>query len=85
VKVIPPVYIEDDVTLTGSTIGPNVSIHAGSTIERSELRDTIVGTGATVTGSKLTNSMIGDAAVVDGVHGQVNVSDHSVVKAQAAG
>jgi glucose-1-phosphate thymidylyltransferase len=80
VTVIDPVYVEDDVTLSASTIGPNVSIGAGSRVDGSELRDTIVGTGATVSNSVLTGSMIGDAAVIDGVRGQLNVSDHSVVR-----
>jgi len=80
VTIIDPVYIEDDVTLSSSTIGPNVSIAAGSKVDSSELRDTIVGGGASVSRSHLTGSMIGDAAVIDGVRGQVNVSDHSVVK-----
>ena len=83
VTVIDPVYIEDDVTLDGSTIGPNVSIGAGSRVERSTLRDTIIGNGAIVTGSTLASSMIGDSAVVDGAKGRVNVSDHSVVKIEA--
>ena len=80
VKIVEPVYIEDNVTLSASTIGPNVSIGAGSKVEGSELRDTIVGTGATVSNSKLAASMVGDAAVVEGARGQLNVSDHSVVK-----
>jgi glucose-1-phosphate thymidylyltransferase len=80
VTLIDPVYVEDGVTLAASTIGPNVSIGANSSVRGSELRDTIVGTGATVANSKLSSSMIGDAAVVDGANGQVNVSDHSVVK-----
>jgi glucose-1-phosphate thymidylyltransferase len=80
VRLVEPVYIEDDVTLSGSTIGPNVSIGAGSRVEASELRDTIIGSGAVVTGSTLASSMIGDSAVVDGAKGQLNVSDHSVVK-----
>jgi glucose-1-phosphate thymidylyltransferase len=82
VRLIEPVYIEDKVTLKASTIGPNVSVGAGSTIEGSTLRDTIIGTSATVTNSTLTRSVIGDSAVVDGVRGQVNVSDHSVVSIQ---
>ena len=80
VTVIDPVYIENGVTLRTATIGPNVSISAGSTVERSELRDTIVGAGSRITASKLRNSMIGDAATVEGVQGEVNVSDHSTVR-----
>jgi glucose-1-phosphate thymidylyltransferase len=81
VRVFEPVYIEDGVTIAESTIGPNVSIAAGSRIEHSELRDSIVGDGSTVTNSTLTASIIGAGAVIDGVRGQVNVGDHSVVKA----
>jgi glucose-1-phosphate thymidylyltransferase len=80
VKLIDPVYIEDGVTLATSTLGPNVSVGAGSRVEGSVLRDTIVGEGATISNSKLSTSMVGDAAVVDGANGQLNVSDHSVVK-----
>jgi len=80
VTVIDPVYIEDGAELSASTIGPNVSIGAGSKVDSSELRDTIIGNGATVLGCHLTGSIIGDAAVLERVRGQVNVSDHSVVK-----
>jgi glucose-1-phosphate thymidylyltransferase len=83
VTIIDPVYIEDDVTLASSTIGPNVSVSTGSRVEGSTLRDTIVGAGTTVTNSTLASSMIGDGAVVEGVNGQMNVSDHSVVKVSA--
>ena len=80
VTIVDPVYIEENVTLASSTIGPNVSVGAGSTIEGSELRDTVVGSGAKISQSRLSGSMIGDAAQVSGVKGQINVSDHSVVK-----
>jgi glucose-1-phosphate thymidylyltransferase len=80
VTIVDPVYIEDDVTLRGSTIGPNVSLGAGTTVENSTLRDTIVGGGATVRDAALNDSMIGDSAVVEGARGQLNVADHSVVK-----
>ena len=80
VKIIDPVYIEENVTLARSTLGPNVSVGAGSRVEGSVLRDTIVGVGATISNSTLSSSMVGDAAHVDGAKGQLNVSDHSVVK-----
>lgn len=80
VKILDPVYIEDGVTLNASTIGPNVAIGAGSTIDGATLSDTIVGNGSTVRKSKLTQSLIGDAASVEGVNGKVNVGDHSTVQ-----
>jgi glucose-1-phosphate thymidylyltransferase len=83
VKIIDPVYIEDNVTLAASTIGPNVAIGAGSTVENATLSDTIVGNGSTVKQSKLTQSLIGDAAAVEGITGKVNVGDHSTVSSRA--
>ena len=41
--IVEPVYIEDGVTIANSTVGPNVSIGAGTIIEHSTMRDTIVG------------------------------------------
>src|SRR3954468_23790030 len=81
VKIIDPVYIEDNVTLSASTIGPNVAIGAGSTIEGATLSDTIVGNGSTVRKSTLRQSLVGDAAVVEGITGKVNIGDHSTVNA----
>jgi glucose-1-phosphate thymidylyltransferase len=80
VKLIDPVYIEEGVTLAASTIGPNVSIEAGSSIEGSQLRDTIVGRKSKVRNSVLRNSLIGEEAVIDGVRGELTISDHSEVK-----
>jgi glucose-1-phosphate thymidylyltransferase len=84
-KIVDPVYIEDDVTIVGSTVGPNVSIGKGSRIEKCVLSDTIVGTKSSLSGSTLTNSLIGDDVVISGITGEVTVGDHSEVRAQPAG
>jgi len=78
--IIDPVYIEDRVTLKNSTIGPNVSIGAGSVIEDSKLSHTIVGTGATIKNSTLTNSLVGVEAHLEGIRGEVTVGDNSEVR-----
>ena len=82
--VIDPVYIEEGVTIRNSRVGPNVSIGAGSTIEGSDLRDTIVGAKAKISQAKLTNSLLGDEVVVTGVSGELTVGDHSEIRASAA-
>jgi glucose-1-phosphate thymidylyltransferase len=78
--IIDPVYIEDDVVLKGAKIGPNVSIGRGSVIEKSELRDTLVGSNTKIVGSVIENSLIGDSALVEGVRGELTLSDHSEVR-----
>jgi glucose-1-phosphate thymidylyltransferase len=82
VTLVDPVYIEDRVTLKASTIGPNVSVSAGSTIEDSQLRDTIVGAKSQVRRSVLNNSLIGDEAIVEGIRGELTISDHSEVRSR---
>ena len=81
-KIIDPVYVEDGVTLKGGSIGPNVSIGAGSTVEGSTLSDTIVGRKSRVVDSKLSNSLVGHEAVLEGVKGSVTVSDHSEIRVE---
>jgi glucose-1-phosphate thymidylyltransferase len=78
--IIDPVYIEDNVTLKKSKIGPNVSIGAGSVLDATEISDSIVGTNAKISRSVLKNSLVGDDTVVEGVKGEVTMGDHSEVR-----
>jgi glucose-1-phosphate thymidylyltransferase len=75
-----PVYIEDDVTLRDSVVGPNVSLGAGSVVEDSTLQHTIVGKNAQIRRARLTNSLLGDDVVVEGISGELTVADHSEVR-----
>jgi glucose-1-phosphate thymidylyltransferase len=78
-RIFDPVYIEDGVVLKNATVGPNVSISAGTVVENSEIRDTVIGARARITNSVLRESMIGDEAVVEGVRGRATVGNHSEV------
>jgi len=78
--IIDPVYIEDNVTLKKSKIGPNVSIGAGTVLDGSEISNSIVGSNARISKSVLKNSLVGDDTVLDGVKGEVTVGDHSEVR-----
>ncbi|HYC50392.1 MAG TPA: sugar phosphate nucleotidyltransferase [Gemmatimonadaceae bacterium] len=80
VKIVEPVYIEDGVTIARSTIGPNVSISAGTLIEDSAVRDTIVGGKSRIARSDLRDSLIGDEVVLEGFTGNATVGDHSELR-----
>ena len=80
--IIDPVYLEDGVELREARVGPNVSVSAGAVLERTSVRDTIIGAGARITGCELHDSMVGDAAIVRDVRGAVNIGDHSEVHGQ---
>jgi glucose-1-phosphate thymidylyltransferase len=78
--IIDPVYIEDNVTLKKSKVGPNVSIGAGSVLDGTQISNSIVGSNAKISKSVLKNSLVGDDTVLDGVKGEVTVGDHSEMR-----
>jgi glucose-1-phosphate thymidylyltransferase len=75
--IVEPVYIEDGAQIRRSTVGPNVSIGAGTVIEDSEVKDAIIGSKAKVIGSRLHDSLVGDEVVIQKVRGSLTVGDHS--------
>jgi glucose-1-phosphate thymidylyltransferase len=79
--IIDPVYIEDNVSLKRSKVGPNVSIGAGSVLDGVEISHSIVGAKASLKTSVLRNSLIGDGTIVEGVKGEVTLGDNSEVHA----
>jgi glucose-1-phosphate thymidylyltransferase len=81
VTIHDPVHIADGVELADAEIGPNVTISAGSSVRGSRLRDSIVGEKVRLEGCDLHDSLVGNEAVLRGVHGQVDIGDHSVVGA----
>ncbi len=81
--IIDPVYVEDGVVLTGSTVGPNVSIGAGSTLLSCTVSHTIIGSHSRLARCTLSNSLVGDHVVLEGVKGEVTVGDHGEVRSRA--
>ncbi|MEP6690017.1 MAG: sugar phosphate nucleotidyltransferase, partial [Gemmatimonadaceae bacterium] len=65
--LVDPVYVADGVELKNATIGPNVSIGAGSVIEGSTIRNSIIGAKTRIGHSSLSTSLIGDETVIEGV------------------
>jgi glucose-1-phosphate thymidylyltransferase len=66
VMIVDPVYIEDGVTLRDCTIGPNVAIGAGSSIEGSSILNAILGTNVRVRRARVDGSVVGDDQVIEG-------------------
>ena len=61
-----PVYIEDGVRLADSTIGPNVSIGAGSSVTGSRVANSILGNNVRIQGAMIERSLVGDDQVIEG-------------------
>ena len=75
--IIPPCFIGDDVTVTNSVVGPNVSIEKGTSITDSVVRNSILRGGVRVQDAVIDNSMVGERAVVTGRAMDLSLSDDS--------
>lgn len=75
-----PVYIGEGVKISGSEIGPNVSIEKDTDISNSQIKNTIIQENTTITDSTLDDSTIGKFTEIDGVKGNVHMGDHSVIR-----
>jgi glucose-1-phosphate thymidylyltransferase len=63
--IIPPVYVEDGVSLRDARIGPNVSIETGSVIVESTIANAILGRNVRVTRSTVREALVGDDQVIE--------------------
>ena len=75
--IVPPCFIGDDVMITNSIIGPNVSIEKGANISGSVVRNSILRGGTRVQDCVMDNSMIGERAIVTGRAMDLSISDDS--------
>lgn len=78
--IVPPVWIEDGVSIEHSVIGPYVSIAKGAIIEHSLIADSIINKDAVVKHIDLHGSIVGDAATVIGKPKKLNVGSHSTTE-----
>jgi glucose-1-phosphate thymidylyltransferase len=82
--ILPPVYIHDSARISGSIIGPNVSISEDAVVENSILRDCIISENAHIESAMLESSLVGRDARVSGRFDRLNVGDSSEIDAGGA-
>jgi glucose-1-phosphate thymidylyltransferase len=81
VQIKEPVYIEAGVTLKDATIGPNVSVEAGSSIVGSTIANSILGRGVQVINATVKGSVVGDKQVIEGRQVEDSVMDAGEIAA----
>jgi glucose-1-phosphate thymidylyltransferase len=79
VTVIDPVYIEDGVTLERCTVGPNVSIEAGTKLIGGSLKNAIVGRDVVLTDCAIDGAILGDRVKATGLVGAASLGADSEV------
>jgi glucose-1-phosphate thymidylyltransferase len=80
VTVIEPCYLEAGVTVERSTVGPNVSIEAGTAVRDSVLANAIVGRSCRLERVRLDGAMLGDHVVAEGLTGSASLGSHAEVR-----
>jgi len=79
-EIIEPCFIGENVVLKNSKIGPYVSIGANTTIENSEIKNSLIQTNSLITNAELDNAMIGNHVVYDGNYKEISIGDYSELK-----
>jgi glucose-1-phosphate thymidylyltransferase len=81
VSIIEPVLIEDDVVIEQSTVGPNVTIEAGTVVLESTVKDAIIGKRCRIEQCRLDQALLGDDVTVSGLRGSASLGSHAEVRA----
>ncbi len=78
--IIPPCFIGENVVLTNTTIGPNVSLGKGSKVTDSKIINSLIQSNANIKNADLDNAMIGNHVVFDGKFKAISIGDYSVLE-----
>ncbi len=79
-NIIEPCYIADNVTLKNSTVGPYVSIGAGTVVENTTVKNSLIQNRSKIVNANLDNAMIGNHVVFNGTFETVSLGDYSVLE-----
>ena len=75
--IIQPCYIGENVKITGSVIGPHVSIGDNSVIENSVVRNSIIQKSTKINSANISNSMIGNFVDYKGRQVELSMGDYT--------
>ena len=78
--IIQPCFIGENVVLTNSTVGPNVSIGNNCKVDDSAIRNSLIQNHSHILNATLDNAMIGNHAKFDGNFTSISIGDYSVLE-----
>jgi glucose-1-phosphate thymidylyltransferase len=78
--IIQPCFIGENVKLINATVGPNVSLGKGCTVENATIKNSLVQNQSTIKNANLDNAMIGSFASFDGNFTSISIGDYSVLE-----
>lgn len=77
--IIAPVFLDEDVTIENSVIGPHVSVGAGTKIKDSRISNSITQKGCKVTEATLKGSLLGNFVNFEGKSANLDLGDFSTI------
>lgn len=77
--IIQPCFIGENVTISNSKIGPNVSVGNNTKIVNSNIDNSLIQENTVINHANLSNSMIGNSAEYHGVSREISLGDFSVL------
>ncbi len=78
--IVPPVFLDKDVTIENCVIGPHVSVGKGSVIKNSIIQNTIIQSHSELNNIHLKNSMIGNYVTFEGKVFDVSLGDYNNIQ-----
>jgi len=78
--IIQPCFIGENVKLINATVGPNVSLGKGCTVQNATIKNSLVQNQSTIKNANLDNAMIGSFASFDGNFTSISIGDYSVLE-----
>lgn len=78
--IVPPCYIGKDVVISNSVIGPHVSVGANSKVVGSVISNTIIQEKSTIEHTNLKDSMVGNHVVIKNKPQDLSVGDYTTIE-----
>jgi len=78
--IIQPCFIGENVKLVNATVGPNVSLGKGCTVQNATIKNSLVQNQSVIKNANLDNAMIGSFASFDGNFTSISIGDYSVLE-----
>ncbi len=77
--ILPPVFLDDDVIIENSVIGPHVSIGAGTKVIDCRVSNSIIQKSSTLREATLKNSLLGNFVNFEGKSADIDLGDFSTI------
>ena len=79
-SIIPPCFVGENVVLSNVTIGPYVSVGAGTKIENSTITNSLIQQESHIKNAQLDEAMIGSFVKYNGNFTKVSIGDYTVIE-----